>query len=101
MKYYHWLFTAAVLVLAGCSNSEETTAVTSHHSALSNDVSSMSLERVSSLNSGSPADASCSLMGGTMALSRQLNGASVGTCQLANGKRCDEQSLINGSCPAG
>lgn len=95
MKCYHWLFTAAVLVLAGCSNSEETTAVTPHHSTLNNNDATLSLK------SDSPADASCSLMGGTMALSRQLNGASVGTCQLANGKRCDERSLINGTCPAG
>lgn len=95
MKYYQWLFTAAVLVLSGCSNSEEPRAVTQRNSSFTHDNSTVLLK------SDSPADASCSLMGGTMALSRQLNGASVGTCQLANGKRCDERSLINGTCPAG
>ncbi|UYA60638.1 YdbJ [Pectobacterium sp. F1-1] len=53
------------------------------------------------LKSSSPVDVNCTLIGGTMALSRQLDGASVGACQLANGKRCSEQSLMNGSCPAG
>ncbi|QTF08486.1 DUF333 domain-containing protein [Brenneria izadpanahii] len=95
MKSYQWLFTAAVLVLAGCSNSEKTTAVNQQDPSFKNDNSAVLLKI------DSPADASCSLMGGTMALSRQLNGASVGTCQLANGKRCDERSLMNGTCPAG
>ncbi|RLM26482.1 hypothetical protein BIY29_05325 [Brenneria alni] len=95
MKVYQWLFTVVVLVLSGCSNSEKTTAVNQQDRAFYND------NAVALLKSNSPADVSCSLMGGTMALSRQLNGANVGTCQLANGKRCDERSLMNGTCPAG
>ncbi|MEC5320363.1 DUF333 domain-containing protein [Brenneria populi subsp. brevivirga] len=95
MKLHQWLFAAAVLVLSGCSsNSEETNAVAQRNASFNSDAAVR-------LKSDSPADASCSLIGGTMALSRQLNGASVGTCQLANGKRCDERSLINGTCPAG
>ncbi|CPR19911.1 DUF333 domain-containing protein [Brenneria goodwinii] len=95
MKLYQWLFTAAVLVLSGCGNSERTTAVNQQEPSFNNGNPTVLLK------SDSPADASCSLMGGTMALSRQLNGASVGTCQLANGKRCDERALMNGTCPAG
>ncbi|MCG8707889.1 DUF333 domain-containing protein [Brenneria sp. 4F2] len=95
MKCYPWLFTAAVLLLSGCSHNQDATAVMSPDSSLKNNDASVLLK------GDSPADANCSLAGGTMALSRQLNGASVGTCQLANGKRCDERSLINGTCPAG
>ncbi|MGM3175078.1 DUF333 domain-containing protein [Dickeya lacustris] len=50
---------------------------------------------------GTPADVNCMLAGGRMGLSRQLSGASIGTCLLANGKRCDETALLNGRCPAG
>ena len=40
----------------------------------------------------------CADAGGTLAFSRQLDGSSVGMCQLANGRRCSENALINGSC---
>ncbi|WP_040043313.1 DUF333 domain-containing protein [Pectobacterium brasiliense] len=92
MKLLPWLCTAAALLLAGCSNhSENTTAIQQN-----DDTSTVVL-----LKSSSPVDVNCTLIGGTMAISRQLDGASVGACQLANGKRCSEQSLMNGSCPAG
>ncbi|MBJ7220940.1 MULTISPECIES: putative hemolysin [unclassified Brenneria] len=93
MKLHHWLFTAAALVLAGCGSSEKTTTV---DQAFNNSESAVALLKSSTL-----ADVNCTLAGGTMAMSRQLDGASVGTCQLANGKRCDERSLMNGTCPAG
>ncbi|WP_118985942.1 putative hemolysin [Photorhabdus sp. CRCIA-P01] len=40
----------------------------------------------------------CSDAGGMPALAIQLNGAQVPVCQLANGKRCDERALLQGSC---
>lgn len=43
----------------------------------------------------------CSRAGGRLALARQLDGNSVGMCQLPNGKQCEEWALARGSCPAG
>ncbi|WP_042958879.1 putative hemolysin [Erwinia tasmaniensis] len=40
----------------------------------------------------------CLNAGGTLALSRQLDGSAVGMCQLKNGRRCSESALLNGSC---
>ncbi|MFJ5406776.1 putative hemolysin [Pectobacterium punjabense] len=96
MKLLPWLCTAAALLLAGCSNHSESTAATQQKTTQNDDESVTVL-----LKSSSPIDVNCTLIGGTMAVSRQLDGASVGACQLANGKRCSEQSLMNGSCPAG
>ncbi|WP_214039470.1 DUF333 domain-containing protein [Photorhabdus akhurstii] len=44
------------------------------------------------------ARAICSYAGGIPALAIQLNGAQIPVCQLANGKRCDERALLQGSC---
>ncbi|MBS9438565.1 DUF333 domain-containing protein [Photorhabdus noenieputensis] len=44
------------------------------------------------------ARAICSYVGGMPALAIQLNGAQIPVCQLANGKRCDERALLQGSC---
>ncbi|RUR99459.1 putative hemolysin [Pectobacterium polaris] len=97
MKLLPWLCTAAALLLAGCSNHSENAAATEQNATQNDDTTST----VVLLKSSSPVDVNCTLIGGTMAISRQLDGASVGACQLANGKRCSEQSLMNGSCPAG
>ncbi|PWC12847.1 DUF333 domain-containing protein [Brenneria roseae subsp. americana] len=97
MKSYQWLFTAAVLLLAGCSNGEKNTAIDKQEPALNEENKSS----IVLLKSSTPLDVNCTLIGGTMAVSRQLDGASVGTCQLANGKRCDERAVMNGTCPAG
>ncbi|WP_075181852.1 DUF333 domain-containing protein [Pantoea sp. 1.19] len=40
----------------------------------------------------------CSGAGGTLALSRQLDGSAAGMCQLANGRRCSESALMSGGC---
>ncbi|MBS9425337.1 putative hemolysin [Photorhabdus caribbeanensis] len=40
----------------------------------------------------------CFYVGGMPALAMQLNGAQIPVCQLANGKRCDERALLQGSC---
>lgn len=46
----------------------------------------------------SMAEVNCSNAGGTLAFSRQLDGSRIGMCQLANGRRCDEQALMGGQC---
>lgn len=94
MRPNQWSLTAAVLLLAACSGNGDTAAGREADAVRNTD-------RVVVLKDRSPAEANCMLMGGTMALSRQLNGNNVGTCQLANGKRCDETALLNGACPAG
>lgn len=96
MKLLPWLCTATALLLAGCSNHSENTTATQQDATQAESRSTVVL-----LKSSSPVDVNCTLIGGTMAISRQLDGASVGACQLANGKRCSEQSLMNGTCPAG
>ncbi len=44
------------------------------------------------------AASTCANAGGTLALSRQLDGSSVGMCQMANGRRCSENALASGTC---
>ncbi|PKH26775.1 hypothetical protein CIG19_02985 [Enterobacterales bacterium CwR94] len=44
------------------------------------------------------ASQACANAGGTLALSRQLDGSSAGMCQMANGRRCSETALIAGGC---
>ncbi|MEI2264404.1 putative hemolysin [Erwinia sp. CGal63] len=44
------------------------------------------------------AASACENAGGTLALSRQLDGSAIGMCQLANGRRCGESALASGSC---
>ncbi|MEH2921491.1 DUF333 domain-containing protein [Samsonia erythrinae] len=92
MKGLSWLCTAAALLLVGCGSHNEQSALAQR---------SDNNSTVAQLKSSSPIDVNCMLLGGTMGVSRQLDGANVGACQLANGKRCSEQSLMNGTCPAG
>ncbi|WP_409308674.1 DUF333 domain-containing protein [Pectobacterium sp. B1J-3] len=96
MKSHQWLLTVAVLLLAGCSNGEKNTTENKQRAELNENKNSIVL-----LKSSTPLDVNCTLIGGTMAMSRQLDGANIGTCQLANGKRCDERAVMNGTCPAG
>nr|MBA2814406.1 putative hemolysin [Candidatus Pantoea persica] len=42
------------------------------------------------------AESNCA--GGTLAFSYRLDGSRISMCQLANGRRCDEQALIGGRC---
>ncbi|MBD1227456.1 DUF333 domain-containing protein [Xenorhabdus griffiniae] len=44
------------------------------------------------------ASESCSDAGGIPALTKQLDGHQVPVCQLANGRRCNEQALLDGGC---
>ncbi|BET97001.1 putative hemolysin [Xenorhabdus taiwanensis] len=44
------------------------------------------------------ASESCSDAGGIPALTKQLNGHSIPVCQLVNGRRCNEQALLDGGC---
>ncbi|QDX29839.1 DUF333 domain-containing protein [Dickeya poaceiphila] len=90
MNMPQWLVAGTAVMLVACSGGQtesvqDTGAVVPQRAAWQ----------------GSPAEVTCTLAGGRMGVSRQLNGASIGTCLLANGKRCNETALMNGSCPAG
>ncbi|PHM45623.1 hypothetical protein Xmau_00002 [Xenorhabdus mauleonii] len=50
------------------------------------------------INLSKNASETCSDIGGTPTLTKQLNGNQLPVCQLANGRRCNEQALLNGGC---
>ncbi|MEM6159254.1 DUF333 domain-containing protein [Erwinia sp. P6884] len=88
MKAATFLLATAVLLLAGCSSdadNEPPQQATSAHVPAKVVMSEL-------------AASACSGAGGSLALSRQLDGSAVGMCQLANGRRCDEGALTSGSC---
>lgn len=86
MKAAILLLAGAALLLSACSsNNEPPQQATAAHVQPRVVMSSM-------------AEVSCSNAGGTLAFSRQLDGSRIGMCQLANGRRCDEQALIGGQC---
>ncbi len=82
------LLAGATLVLAACSSHKEAADVPQQ-------ANSFNIAR--SLNN-SPAAAACSMVGGSLQLTRQLDGTSVGMCQMSNGRRCAEGAVMNGTC---
>ncbi|MEI7063374.1 DUF333 domain-containing protein [Dickeya chrysanthemi] len=92
MNMPQWLVAGATLMLVACSGGQTESASVPE---------AVAPQRAVWQGQGSPAEVNCTLAGGRMGFSRQLNGASIGTCLLANGKRCSETALMNGSCPAG
>ncbi len=83
------LLAGATLVLAACSSHNNEAA------DVPQQADSFNIAR--SLNN-SPAAAACSMAGGSLQLTRQLDGTSVGMCQMSNGRRCAEGAVLNGSC---
>lgn len=88
MKAATFLLVAASLLLSACSggsdNEPPQQATAAHVPAR--------------IEMGDLAASSCLNAGGTLALSRQLDGSSVGMCQMKNGRRCSERALLSGSC---
>jgi len=87
MKAATFLLAGAALLLSACSNvdNEPPQQATAAHVP-------------ARVNMSDLAASNCTSAGGTLALSRQLDGSSVGMCQLANGRRCEESALLSGSC---
>jgi len=83
------LLAGATLVLAACSSSKETAEVPQQGNSFN--IAHRNLNN-------SPAAAACSLAGGSLQLSRQLDGTSVGMCQMSNGRRCAENAVLSGIC---
>ncbi|ACS85538.1 putative hemolysin [Musicola paradisiaca] len=93
MKTLTWLMVGIVLTLGGCSRHQDSDSAGSVTPVASQG-------NLSGPANTSPAEVNCMLAGGRMGSARQLNGALIGTCLLANGKRCDENALLKGTCPA-
>lgn len=88
MKAASFLLASAALLLSACSShgdNEPPQQATAAHIQPHVVMSSL-------------AESNCAGAGGTLAFSHQLDGTRVGMCQLANGRRCDEQALIGGRC---
>lgn len=90
MKAATFLLAGCALLLSACSSSEE-----ADNEPPQQATSAHVLPRVVMSNF---AASTCANAGGTLALSRQLDGSSVGMCQLANGRRCSENALVSGTC---
>ncbi|MBP2171548.1 putative hemolysin [Erwinia toletana] len=88
MKAVTFLLVGAALLLSACSSNSDNEppqqATAAHVPAR------VTMSELAASN--------CANAGGTLALSRQLDGSSVGMCQLANGRRCGENALMSGSC---
>ncbi len=85
---FFFLLVSNVLLLSSCSNhrdNEPPQQATSAHV-------------IPELKMSIPASNLCDNSGGTLALTRQLDGTSVTVCQLVNGRRCDESALLSGGC---
>lgn len=88
MKAASFLLAGAALLLSACSSNsdnEPPQQATAAHIQPQVVMSSL-------------AESNCANAGGTLAFSRQLDGSRIGMCQLANGRRCDEQALMGGGC---
>lgn len=87
MKAASLMLAAAALLLSACSSSdnEPPQQATAAHAPARVVMADL-------------AASNCANAGGSLALSRQLDGSAVGMCQLKNGRRCGESALLNGTC---
>ncbi|WJY16854.1 DUF333 domain-containing protein [Pectobacteriaceae bacterium CE90] len=95
MKLSQWFLASTALILVACSSNENIETSSANLPMMS------ARDMVALQNDGSSVAVICTLAGGKMGISRQLNGTRIGTCLLNNGKRCDEQELMSGTCSAG
>ncbi|MGV3344329.1 DUF333 domain-containing protein [Enterobacteriaceae bacterium LUAb1] len=72
-------------ILSACSSDEPQQKATSAHIPLPMNMSEQAYDV-------------CQHAGGKLTLSRQLDGSTIGMCQLENGRRCSETALISGGC---
>ena len=91
MKMSVWFLATSALLLVACSSQSDQEPEQQGTSARL-----PPQQRVLSV-----VEASCRSAGGTLAAAQQLDGSSIEMCQLANGKRCDQQAVMSGACPAG
>lgn len=100
MKAISCLVGGAVLFLAACSSNDSTDTVSYNDNAYEPVQQGTSANVHHNLNMSNPAAVNCANVGGVLTMAKQLNGSSVGMCQLPDGKRCEEWALMRGACPA-
>ncbi|CNI30297.1 DUF333 domain-containing protein [Yersinia mollaretii] len=98
MNALSWFVGGAVFFLAACS-SNDPTDTTSNRSANDEPVQQATSAHTK-VSMANPASVNCANAGGVLTLAKQLDGGSVGMCQLPDGKRCEEWALMRGACPA-
>ncbi|QCR36046.1 DUF333 domain-containing protein [Nissabacter sp. SGAir0207] len=85
------LFAGTLLALTGCSSHEDDMQYADEPAQQGTSAH---------LNRANPASLNCGRVGGQLTLARQLDGSTIGMCQLPNGKQCEEWALMRGGCPA-
>ncbi|OJB78339.1 hypothetical protein A9Q62_08180 [Yersinia ruckeri] len=91
MKALPWLIAGAALFLSACGSNSNDEYVPEQQGTSAN------VHQVSMAN---PASVNCANVGGVLTLAKQLDGGTIGMCQLPDGKRCEEWALMHGACPA-
>jgi putative hemolysin len=102
MKALSWLVGGAVFFLASCSSNDPANTVSINDNYDTNGIDEPVQQATSAhrnINMANPATVNCANAGGVLTMARQLNGDSVGMCQLQDGKRCEEWALMHGACP--
>ncbi|CFQ27771.1 DUF333 domain-containing protein [Yersinia bercovieri] len=97
MNLLSWFVGGAVFFLAACSSNDPTDTVSNNNAYEPVQQATSAHTNVSMAN---PASLNCANAGGVLTLAKQLNGSSVGMCQLPDGKRCEEWALMRGACPS-
>lgn len=97
MNLLSWFAGGAVFFLAACSSNDPTDTVSNNNAYEPVQQATSAHTNVSMAN---PASLNCANAGGVLTLAKQLNGSSVGMCQLPDGKRCEEWALMRGACPS-
>lgn len=76
-------------ILAGCSGHQTSASLNRYKHYQYSDLG---------IHLSKDASETCTDAGGIQTLTNQLNGQKVPVCQLANGRRCNEQALLDGGC---
>lgn len=82
MKLSPWLMAASALFLVACSNSADRQSEPEQRATAVH----IPQQRINQRS-----QAHCEGLGGSMTFAQQLDGSSIGMCQLANGKRVPSQ----------
>lgn len=99
MNALSWFVGGVVFFLAACSSNNPPDATLNNNSA-DEPVQQATSANIHHLDMANPASVNCTNVGGVLTIAKQLNGGSVGMCQLPDGKRCEEWALMRGTCPA-
>jgi putative hemolysin len=92
IKVFTGIFASFCFLLAGCSSHNKVADVPQHGT-------SVNISHHAMMNDS--ASANCSLAGGQVRLSPQLDGSAISVCQLGNGRQCSEAALARGACIGG